>query len=40
MPKFQNASELSAVRQEMSRALQKGIIPFWLERSIDTEYGG
>lgn len=32
--------ELSAVRTEMSRVLREGIISFWLERSIDTKYGG
>ena len=28
------------IREELSETLQNGIIPFWLDRSVDKEYGG
>lgn len=30
----------SVIRQEMQMVLQEKIIPFWLERSVDQEFGG
>ena len=33
-------AEARAIAGEMRRLLAEGIIPFWLERSVDTQYGG
>lgn len=35
-----NKQSLAEARQEVLYTLQKKIIPFWLKRSIDQEYGG
>ncbi|MDR1176409.1 MAG: AGE family epimerase/isomerase [Treponema sp.] len=32
--------DLKSIRDEMEKALVEGIIPFWLKRSVDAQYGG
>ena len=32
--------KITLLHGQVSHALENGIIPFWLERSIDHEYGG
>ena len=31
---------LRKAKQEIQNTLAEKVIPFWLERSVDTEYGG
>ena len=33
-------SKLTAVKNEISHILSEKLIPFWLERSVDTKFGG
>jgi mannobiose 2-epimerase len=35
-----NAGDLQNIRREIEGFLQDKIIPFWLERSVDSQYGG
>jgi mannobiose 2-epimerase len=32
--------KITVLREQVSNALENGVIPFWLERSLDHEYGG
>ena len=33
-------TQLESIHHDLSRLLRDGIVPFWMERGIDTQYGG